>query len=687
MKSCRMYSRNISKYRMLKGIQLLTLSLTLILLNTAVRTSVAAPGGVNQTITYTSRISSSDYEFLPNDDYRVRLLLYDQETGGNILFEELRDGVTIYPPAVTACPAVTATNGSVDVMIGECNPLVLNTLNDTDLYLEVQMDINEDSDYEEVFSPRKNIGARVSSISTSQLTSNLEGDLGTLQMNGTGNLIFNSSNNVGIATTNPLRALSLGDSGSGIDDLASNVLSFFTNNIERVRITSTGRLGIFTNNPQVTLDINATDAVRLPIGTTVDQPVGATGMTRFNTTTNQLEVYQGTEWRGILYRDGPTFASGSFDESFNLGTGFNDQVYAIANQLDGKILVGGSFDTYQGVPLRGIVRLNSDGSRDTSFNIGSGFDTSDISDLPIIQTINVQNDGKIVVGGFFDEYRGVSANKIIRLNSDGSRDTAFNMGTGFAGYNSVRAVDIQSDGKIVVTGYFEEYQGVSANRIVRLNENGSRDTTFNVGTGFNDAVRGVTIQSDGKIIAVGQFTSYQGVSANNIIRLNANGSRDTTFNIGTAFNNNSSNRYAIIAHIQSDGKIVVGGTFNTYQGVTANKIVRLNTDGSRDTSFSIGTGFKHLGGSYWLDDFVTSIDIQTDGKIVVAGQLSLYQGVAANKIVRLNTDGSRDTSFNVGTGPNQNVWALVIQDNNRILAGGSFSQYDGQSSNYLVGIR
>ncbi|MEY3470750.1 MAG: hypothetical protein RLZZ223_100, partial [Candidatus Parcubacteria bacterium] len=217
---------------------------------------------------------------------------------------------------------------------------------------------------------------------------------------------------------------------------------------------------------------------------------------------------------------------------------------------------------------------------------------------------------------------------------------------------------------------FTSYQGVGANFIIRLNSDGSRDTSFNVGTGFNNTVNTLTLQSDGKILVGGGFTSYQGVEANRIIRLNSDGSRDTSFNMGTGFSN-----YVDTLALQSDGKILVGGQFTSYQGVGANYIIRLNSDGSRDTSFNMGTGFSN---------YVDTLALQSDGKILVGGWFTSYQGVGANYIIRLNSDGSRDTSFNLGTGFNDSIASLALQSDGKILVGGYFTNYQDQLAGYLI---
>jgi len=352
----------------------------------------------------------------------------------------------------------------------------------------------------------------------------------------------------------------------------------------------------------------------------------------------------------------------NIDTSFVSGSGFSGEVYSIAVQPDGKILVVGIFTSYQGVSSNRIIRLNTDGSIDTSFVVGSGFNSNP-------QSIAVQPDGKILVGGIFTSYQGVSSNRIIRLNTDGSIDTSFVVGTGFNSNPS--SIAVQPDGKILVGGFFSTYQGVSSNKIIRLNTNGSIDTSFVVGSGFNGStVNSIAIQADGKILAGGSFSTYQGVLSNNIIRLNTDGSIDTSFVSGSGFNS-----FVNSIVIQSDGKILVGGSFSTYQEVLSNNIIRLNTDGSIDTSFVSGSGFNSS---------VPSIVIQSDGKILVGGSFSTYQGVSSNKIIRLNTDGSIDTSFYIGTGFNSSVNSIAIQADGKILVGGFFVSYQGVTANRII---
>ena len=644
-------------------------------------TGYSASGSVNQTIPYTARISTSDSELLADGEYRMRFLLYQELSGGIPFYEQVQDGIAEYN--LETCPITPVVNGKIDIALGSCNPLSLSDLNKTEMYLEVQLDLNEDGTYEEIFRPRKLVGSKSSSISTTQLTANTEGNENTLQINAAGNLVFDTVSSVGTlglgTAASPYR-LSLGNGDVGISDISSSVLGFFTGGVERLRLTDSGRLGILTDSPQVALDINAADAVRFPVGNTSQRPSGASGMTRFNTTEGRFEVYAGTQWRGIAYGDeGMVYATGIKDETFDVGSGLDMVSPAPAGrniQLypDGRILVSGRFDSYKGVAANNIIRLNSDGSRDTSFDVGTGFND-------MIRGSVLQPDGKIVVFGPFTSYQGVAANRIIRLNPDGSRDTTFNVGTGFneIAYDAA----LQLDGKIVVVGGFTSYQGVAANRIIRLNPGGSRDTTFNTGSGLNTIAYNVLTQPDGKIVASGFFTEYQGISSGRIVRINSNGSRDATFNMGTGFNN-------IVNDVQrqSDGKYLVGGLYTQYNGTPQVSLARLNSDGSKDITFNPNAANPTITNPSQSSINIWSIAIQTDDKIIVGGQFTTFNSTPANNIIRLNSNGSVDPSFDIGTGFSGGlVFSVKVQYDNKLVATGMFTSYDGQPSKSIIRIR
>ena len=377
-------------------------------------------------------------------------------------------------------------------------------------------------------------------------------------------------------------------------------------------------------------------------------------------------------------------ADGSKDTAFNIGTGFNSYIKTIAIQTDGKIIAGGNFTTLNGATSpKSIIRLNSNGTVDTTFITSGGFDEviSSTSYTGTVNAIELQADGKIIVGGIFDIYTAnstsVSGKRIIRLNADGTKDTSFDVASGFLKTSTtagiVNSISMQSDGKIIVGGDFQLYYTTltTAKNIIRLNTDGAKDTSFAFANGFNDIAYCVTVLSNGKILAGGNFTTYEyGSKCGKIALINANGSFDATFYKGNGINGN-----VFATTVQQDNKIIAVGDFNAFQNNTQNRIVRFNTDGTKDTSFSIGTGFNNV---------VESINLQADGKIIVGGQFSSYNGSTAKSIIRLNTDGTIDTSFVTGTGFNSSVKKIIIQPNGKIIVIGSFSTYNGATSKYIA---
>ena len=360
--------------------------------------------------------------------------------------------------------------------------------------------------------------------------------------------------------------------------------------------------------------------------------------------------YNGTARNSIARLD----ADGSLDTGFDPGTGAGGTVGAIAVQANGKIIIGGVFTSYNGTALNRIARLNADGSLDTSFDPGTGANNT-------VRSIAVQTDGKIIIGGVFTIYNGTGRNFIARLNADGSLDTSFDPGTG--ANSSIESIAVQADGKIIIGGFFTTNNGIARNRIARLNADGSLDTSFDPGTGANGTVRSIAVQADGKIITGGSFTSYNGTARNFIARLNADGTLDSGFDPGSG----SSNSVECIT-VQTDGKIIIGGMFTSYNGTGRNRIARLNADGSLDVGFDPGTGA--LGS-------VLTIAVQVDGKVIIGGGFSLYNNIGRGNIARLNADGSLDAGFDLNTGANGTVECTAVQANGKIVIGGSFTNYNG----------
>ena len=358
---------------------------------------------------------------------------------------------------------------------------------------------------------------------------------------------------------------------------------------------------------------------------------------------------------------------GTLDTSFNNSNlGANDFIRDMAIQPDGKIIIVGDFTSYNGFTANRIARILPNGDLDIEFAIGPETDL-------IINTVALQPDGKIVVAGDFTTLMGVSKNRIGRLNPDGTIDASF-VSTG--ANQQVLETELQGD-KMLLAGNFITFNGIASNCIDRMNIlDGSTDFSFNPGSGTDGVgnISTISVQSDNKIIIGGTFNSYQGNPCNGIARINNDGSFDTTFNVGigvTGFND-----YVYATAIQTNGKILIGGTFEGYNGTNSSSIARLNTDGSLDTTFAAtGSGFNNT---------VTAIKIQPDGKILVSGWFTAYNGVPVNRLIRLNSDGTIDSTFTVGTGLDNFARSFAIQNDNKILIGGVFTEYNGTSVGRLA---
>ncbi len=346
-------------------------------------------------------------------------------------------------------------------------------------------------------------------------------------------------------------------------------------------------------------------------------------------------------------------ADGSWDASFPAGTGANGVVNAIAVQPDGKILIGGDFQAYNSVATH-LARLNPDGSLGTTFDTGLPWNSS-------ISGIAVQPNGKVLISG------AIPAG-IQRFNADGSTDSGFSPPTLDS---TIHVVAAQPDGRVMIGGLFTTVGGQSRNRVARLNADGSVHLSFDPGNGADGAVRTIVPMPAGKTLIGGAFNNYGGFSMAHVAQLNADGTLDSAFNIGSGITDDT---VRVIVR-QSDGKVLVAGDFYVFNGVYSPNIVRLNTDGSMDTTFSSGFG---------VDGRIHCMALQADGRILIGGEFSTYDGIGRNRIARLNSDGSLDMGFNPGTGASATIHALALQPDGKALIGGAFTSYNGTGRNRVA---
>ena len=306
-----------------------------------------------------------------------------------------------------------------------------------------------------------------------------------------------------------------------------------------------------------------------------------------------------------------------------------------------------------------------------------------------VQRFAVQPDGKIAFVGRTGVFGGENAGGIGRLLSDGSKDDDFfDQGPG-ADVIAVRSIARQPDGKLIVVGDFTSVRGTSVNRIARLNADGTLDTSFNIGAAGPDAVvKDVVVQPDGKIVIGGNFANVNGTPRQGVARLNADGTLDTSFFTSAPSGTNTIEVETLA--LQLDGKILIGGfiyaNWNAIFSDFSSGIWRLNSDGTIDSSFNIGAG-AHAAGSTSSLRRVYAIAVQPDGKVLAGGTFEGFAGGNQPRLVRLHgNNGGIDSSFqsNLGAGPDEDVRSLLVQNDGKILLGGQFKNFAGNAILYAA---
>ncbi len=411
-------------------------------------------------------------------------------------------------------------------------------------------------------------------------------------------------------------------------------------------------------------------------------------------------------------------ADGSLDTTFNIGSGANGTVNDIVMQPDGKILIGGAFTIINSASRNCIARLNASGSVDSGFTSPLPFppppQVSTFTVPSIIFTLALQTDGKIVAGGFIVlNYQPQSIRRIVRFNTNGSVDSSLNTQAN----SDVYDIAVQPDGKLVIAGFFTTVNSTTRRYIARINSDGTLDISFDAGTTAAAPIQTVTLRTDGKIL-FGPLTALSSSGVAN--QLNSNGSLDVSFlptepmtgsvysivsptasgktlvfgsffsifddfpNTALRFNADGTQDgavnldstalggvRAIVA--QSDGKVIVGGNFNRVNGEEKLGLVRLNTDGTIDSSFGTSSsGFQSTGTQ------VTELLVQADGKILVAGAGLTIGNTSGYRVIRVNPDGTSDTSFVPPAGIGV-VKAIAIQADGKVLFSPAVNSTTGMS--------
>lgn len=417
-------------------------------------------------------------------------------------------------------------------------------------------------------------------------------------------------------------------------------------------------------------------------------------------------------------------ANGSVDSGFLTGDGPNNKVSQVILQPNGKILAAGPFTSFNFIPAKGLVRLNKNGTVDSTFE-------AEITDsIALIQQIAIQPDGKIIVAGLESNPGLVPVNtySVFRLNSDGTRDYSFNKAGLYTGdlypaVNNIRIENdgnillsvtifdasssvpyhgilsridpygntlaltglfwinsllLQDDGKIIASGFEDIDFYRLEKRVVRFNTDLTVDTTFV----FDDdkiypertgvSIETSLLQIDGKIVLAGDFYELNGTIVNNITRLNPNGTLDPTFNQHTGFNGT-----VLATAVHTKRRLIVGGDFSRFNYQFRSNIVRLTEDGELDPDFVVGSG---------TNGKVHTIAVQTNGKVLIGGNFTSYNGNLCSNIARLKKDGSFDASFNEVTTDGV-VRKIIIDKDDRIIIAGDFENVNGVSIRGIARIK
>ncbi|MBA4149841.1 MAG: hypothetical protein H0X66_17135 [Verrucomicrobia bacterium] len=337
-----------------------------------------------------------------------------------------------------------------------------------------------------------------------------------------------------------------------------------------------------------------------------------------------------------------------FAQSGILDTQFSPRIYnsgtnkieirSIANIPDGRLAIGGSFTNVDGKVSDGIAVLLNEGDSDQSFRRFPSYPLIPNS----VRTVAVDTEGNYFFSAMSADM--FPPTHLHRLSPTGASDDYFDIRTGLNG--SVLAIASTADNKIVAGGAFTQPR----TRVAQFLSTGFRDDSFDPGATFVHSVSALILQPDGKILAG---------SSNLVARLQTNGILDATFNSGTGPNGN-----VFSLALQPNGKILVGGSFTEFDGVVRPYLARLMPSGDLDPTFT-SAGVPN--------DSVRSIALQSDGRIVIAGDFTEVDGSPSSRIARLTSSGALDPTFNGDIGINDSILAMRRRPDGSLVLGGVFS--------------
>lgn len=367
-----------------------------------------------------------------------------------------------------------------------------------------------------------------------------------------------------------------------------------------------------------------------------------------------------------------TAADGEIDRSYRFGRGTNGRIADITASADRqKLVLAGSFGSYDRMErfINNITTTTYNGGTDTiSVPTYTTPVTGRLLGVPVFNggtnagILKIFNAGEqiIAVGNFTHYLRrnyqtgavpqtapdgsilfkdsvtvdSVPARQLIRFNMDGSLDRTYHFNTTTnttleGGNGSVTNAFRQEDGKIILVGNFTRFDGVAANRIVRLNADGTVDNTFKTGSGANSSIYRITFNSvTKKFLLAGNFGMFNGIQANHLVMLNEDGSVDPSFSA-----KDFSNGFPTFARQISNGLIVVGGSFRKYNNVKRAGFIILNPNGSLAGGYNTNGNFSGT-----LSDIVERKNPDNKPSLLLLGSVTRFDGQIVNNIISIALD-------------------------------------------------
>lgn len=379
---------------------------------------------------------------------------------------------------------------------------------------------------------------------------------------------------------------------------------------------------------------------------------------------------------------------------FYLDDSLENQIKTVAIDKDNKVILGGCFSKYNEITANSIIRLNYDGTVDNDFNGGFNYGA-------IINSITIDNNNKILIGGHFTSYNKKSVNSIIRLNYDGSIDETFTMGNGFIDISgntmTVNTIAVDSNDFIYIGGDFTRYNDKNISKLIKINSDGilSTGTTFTNDITFDGDVNIITIHNN-RLYIGGEFNKYLNKFVYKFVRTYLNGEIDYNFSSKGFFG-----EYINAIDFDSHDNIYVGGKFTQYDcdnissPQVVNNIIGLKSDGTINTDFlcyGASHGITNNDNSAW----VNSIKVDKYDVVNVGGCFTHYNSVYAFNFTRMTPNGEIDPTldnesgtFNNNINDNtENVVTVLNIDivNHKLYLGGKFNVYNGDKTNLIARI-